>query len=120
VITQKQNIIVDKTIHFSLEMIKYTEILNQQKKYVVANQLLRCATSIGANVVEAQNGESKSDFVHKIKLASKEAYETLYWLKLCELSEGFKFEFKFQKDLEEIIRILSKIIITSNIKSVKS
>jgi four helix bundle protein len=68
---------------------------------------------VGANVIEAQNGESKSDFLHKIKSAAKEVYETLYWLKLCEKSEGFKFELKYQTDLEEIVRILSKIIITS-------
>jgi four helix bundle protein len=119
-ITQTQNVIVEKTIHFSLEMIKYYEILNLEKKYVIAKQLLRCATSIGANVVEAQNGESKSDFVHKMKLAAKESYETLYWIKLCELSEGFKFDSKYQKELEEIISILSKIIITCKNKSVKS
>ena len=119
-ITQKQNVIVEKTINFSLEIIKYFEILNQEKKFVIAKQLLRSSTSIGANVVEAQNGESKADFLHKIKLAAKEAYETLYWLKLCEKSEGFKFELKYQKELEEIIRILSKIIITSRNKMPKS
>ena len=112
-ITQKENLIVDKTINYSLEMIRYYEVLNQEKKYIIANQLLRSSTSIGANVIEAQNGESRSDFLHKIKLAAKEAYETLYWLKLCEKGEGFKFESKYQTDLEEIVRILSKIIITS-------
>jgi four helix bundle protein len=117
-ITQKPNVIVDKSIHFSLEMIKYYEILNREKKYVIANQLLRSSTAIGANVIEAQNGESKADFVHKIKLAAKEAYEALYWLKLCESSEGFRFEIRYQNDLEEIIRILSKIIITSKNKQV--
>jgi four helix bundle protein len=106
-------LIVDKTINYSLEIIKYYEILNNEKKFVIAKQLLRSSTSIGANVVEAQNGESKADFLHKIKIAAEEAYEALYWLKLCEKSEGFKFELKYQKDLEEIIRILSKIIITS-------
>ena len=104
--------IVDKTINYSLEIIKYYEILNNEKKFVIAKQLLRSSTSIGANVVEAQNGESKADFLHKIKIAAEEAYEALYWLKF-EKSEGFKFELKYQKDLEEIIRILSKIIITS-------
>jgi four helix bundle protein len=119
-ITQKENLIVDKTINYSLEIIKYYEILNYEKKFVIAKQLLRSSTSIGANVVEAQNGESKADFLHKIKIAAKEAYETLYWLKLCEKSEGFKFDLKYQKDLEEIIRILSKIIITSKNKLWKS
>jgi len=119
-ITQKQNLIVDKTINYSLEIIKYYEILNQENKFIIAKQLLRSSVSIGANVVEAQNGESKADFLHKMKIAAKEAYETLYWLKLCEKSDGFKFEIKYQKEPEEIIRILSKIIISTKSKLSKS
>jgi four helix bundle protein len=66
-ITQKQNAIVNKTINYSLEIIKYHEILYQERKFAVAKQLLRSATSIGANVVEAQNGGSTSDFYIKLK-----------------------------------------------------
>jgi four helix bundle protein len=74
----KPNIIVDKTIDFSLSIIKYCEVLENQKKYIIARQLLRSATSIGANVFEAQNAESKADFIHKMKIAAKEASEVLY------------------------------------------
>jgi four helix bundle protein len=119
-ITQKENLIVDKTINYSLDMICYCEMLSKENKYVIAKQLLRSSTSIGAKVVEAQNGESKADFLHKIKIAAEEAYETLYWLKLCEKSKGYKFEIKYQNDLMEIIRILSKIIITSKNKLSKA
>ena len=84
----KENIIVEKTINFSLSIIKYCEVLEQGRKYVIAKQLLRSATSIGANVFEAQNAESKADFIHKMKIAAKETSETLYWLILCERSEG--------------------------------
>ncbi|WP_317130700.1 four helix bundle protein [Niastella caeni] len=80
---------------------------------MIAKQLLRSATSIGANVFEAQNGESKADFIHKMKIAAKEASETLYWLILCEKSESYYFESKLKIDLEEIIKILSRIISTS-------
>ena len=83
------------------------------KKFVLANQLMKSGTSIGANVFEAQNAESKADFIHKMKIAAKEASETLYWLILCERSEGYQFDKKLRSDLDEIIRILSKIISTS-------
>src|SRR6478672_1942681 len=105
----KDNIIVHKTIEFSLAIINYCEFLEQSKKYVIAKQLLRSATSIGANVFEAQNAESKADFIHKMKIAAKETSETLYWLILCERSVGYKFDKKLRDDLDEINKILSKI-----------
>ncbi len=113
----KENIIVDKTIQFSLAVIKYTEVLEQNKKYIIARQVLRSATSIGANVFEAQNAESKIDFIHKMKIASKEASETLYWLILCERSKGYQFEKQLREDLNEILKILSKIISSSKSKN---
>lgn len=106
----KDNVIVNKTIDFSLAIISYCEVLEQSKKFVIAKQLLRSATSIGENVFEAQNAESKADFIHKMKIAAKEASETLYWLILCEKSESYKCNIKFRNDLNGIIRILSKII----------
>jgi len=109
----KDNVIVNKTIEFSLEIINYCEVLEQKKKFVIAKQLLRSATSIGANVFEAQNAESKADFIHKMKIAAKESSETLYWLILCEKSEAYQFDLKFRNDLDDIIRILSKIISSS-------
>jgi len=112
----KDNLIVNKTVQFSLAIIKYCEVLEQDRKYVIANQLLRCATSIGANVHEAQNAESKADFIHKMKIASKEASETLYWFTLCEKSQGYQFDLSLQGMLDEIVRILSKIISSSKAK----
>jgi four helix bundle protein len=109
----KENIIVEKTIEFSLSIIKFCGLLESNKKFVIANQLLKSGTSIGANIFEAQNAESKVDFIHKMKIAAKEASETLYWLILCERSEGYQFELKLKNNLEEITRILSKIISTS-------
>ncbi len=109
----KENIIVNKTIDFSLAVIKYCEALEQDKKYVIARQLLRSATSIGANVFEAQNAESKADFIHKMKIAAKESSETLYWLILCERSGTYHYNQELKDKLDEIIRILSKIISSS-------
>ena len=109
----KENVIVNKTIEFSLSIVKYCEVLEHSRKHVIANQLLRSATSIGANVFEAQNAESKADFIHRMKVAAKETSETLYWLILCERSEGYQFDPKLRNDLDEINKILSKIIATS-------
>ena len=109
----KENIIVDKTIEFSLAIVKYCEILEHDKKYVIARQLLRSATSIGANVFEAQNAESRADFIHKMKIAAKESSETLYWLILCDRSSTYHFDKKLKDNLDEIIRILSKMISSS-------
>ncbi len=113
----KQNIIADKTINFSLAVVTYCEYLEKTKKYIIAKQLMRSATSIGANVFEAQNAESKADFIHKMKIAAKESSETLYWLILCEKMESYNFEKKLRDDLDEIIKILSKIIATSKEKT---
>ena len=106
----KENVIVNKTIEFSLAVINYCEVLEQNKKFVIAKQLLRSATSIGANVFEAQNAESKADFIHKMKIAAKEASETLYWFILCERREAYKFDSDPRNDLDDILKILSKII----------
>ena len=80
----KGNAILSLSFEFSLLTIEYCERLVDGKKFVLSNQLLKSGTSIGANAMEAQNAESKADFVHKIKIAAKEAGETQYWLMLCK------------------------------------
>jgi four helix bundle protein len=71
-----ENIIVKLSFDFSLLIIKYAEELDLKRKYVIANQLLKSGTSVGANIWEAQNSESKADFIHKMKIAAKEGEET--------------------------------------------
>ncbi len=80
----KDNIILIKSFEFSKNIIEFAERLEKERKFVVSNQLIKSGTSIGANVKEAQNGESKKDFIHKLKIALKEADETEYWLFLCD------------------------------------
>lgn len=75
--------------------------------------MIRCGTSIGANVREAQNAESKADFIHKMKIAAKEADETEYFLLLCQFSKTYPFHQVLLDKLEVIIKILSKIIATA-------
>ena len=112
------NLILELTLEFSLATIKYTEELEKNKKFNLANQLFRSATSIGANVNEAQSCESRSDFIHKIKIAAKEAEETKYWLTLCVRADSYLEPTGLVEKLQIIIKILNKIIVTS--KQVKA
>lgn len=106
----KDNLIVNKTLYFSLKVITFCESLDETRKYVVSKQLLRSGTSIGANVWEAQNAESKADFIHKMKISAKEADETEYWLTICQLSPNYPNCTELIDELNQIVRILSKII----------
>lgn len=112
-IIETGNIIIDKSFHFALEIISFTEILEKEKRFVIGNQLLKSGTSIGANIREAQNCESKADFVHKLKIAAKEADETEYWLLLCQYSQNYPFENHLLTNLKEIQKIVNKIISTT-------
>ncbi len=115
---RKENIIVDLTFEFALDIVKFVEVLESQKKYVIAKQLLKSGTSIGANVREAQNAESKPDFIHKMKIALKEADETEYWLMLINSSENYPREKDLIDKLHVIDKILTKIIGTSKAKTI--
>lgn len=109
----KENVIATKSLQFAVEIVNFSEKLEGENKFVIARQLLKSGTSIGANVREAQNAESKADFIHKFKIAAKEAEETDYWLLLCKLSESYPYEEQLHQDLMELIKILSKTISTS-------
>ncbi len=114
--TNKPNLIVELSFDFSLKVIAYCEMLEARKRYNLANQLFRSGTSIGANVREAQNAESKADFIHKMKLAAKEADETEYWLLLCKKSENYPEPEELLVTIESIHRVLSKILSTTKAK----
>lgn len=85
----KDNLILLKSFEFAKKIVQYTERLEENKKFVIANQLLKSGTSIGANIKEAQSSESRADFIHKIKIAMKEADETEFWLFLCNELENY-------------------------------
>jgi four helix bundle protein len=107
---EKKNAILDKSFEFALEIIEYSELLEEQKKYVIARQLLKSGTSIGANIREAQSSESRADFIHKLKIAAKEAQETDYWLMLCNHSSSYPSNHLLPIKLEEIQKLFSSII----------
>ena len=111
--TNKENLIVKKTFDFSTQVMVFVESLMEQRKYPLANQLFRSGTSIGANVREAQNAESKTDFIHKMKIAAKEADETEYWLQLCKSNPNYPAPDQLLEQIESINKILSKIIASS-------
>ena len=113
-----RNLIVELSFSFALKIIKYAERLEGKRKYIISRQLLRAGTSIGANVWEAQNAESKADFIHKLKIAAKEADETEYWLLLCKNSENYENCEELLNDCISIAKVLSKIIASSKLKSI--
>ncbi len=112
-INEKKNIILELSFKFALKVIEFSELLEKERKFVIANQLLKSGTSIGANIKEAQGAESKADFIHKMKIASKEAEETEYWLELCRHAENCPIDSNLLKDLISIKKLLSKIISSS-------
>jgi len=103
----QSNPILKETFEFSLMVVKYSEALEEKKKYVLAKQIIRSGTSIGANAKEAQNAESKADFIHKMKIALKEADETEYWLFLCENLDSYPNPNQLIDKLNTIIKILN-------------
>lgn len=116
-INNHDNPILKLTFEFSLDIVEFVEILEEKKKYVIAKQLLRSATSIGANVREAQNAESKADFIHKMKIAHKEADETQYWIELCNAAKSYPTNKALEDKIFIIIKVLSKIIGSSKTRS---
>ena len=83
-----RNAAVEKSFEFAVRIVNlYKYLTREHSEYVLAKQLLRCGTSIGANIAEAQRGQSRADFAAKMNIALKEANETLYWLKLLHRTD---------------------------------
>lgn len=104
----------DKSFQFSLLIIRLYKNLIAEKEFIISKQLLRSGTSIGANIEEANAGISKKDFAHKMSIASKEARETLYWLRL--LNEGKLVEIDVKNEIihvNELIKMLTSIVKTT-------
>src|SRR4051812_8724967 len=101
---KSENKILELTFNFSLEIIGLYKQLIQQSEYVISKQLLRSATSIGANVEEANAAQTKKDFITKMSIASKEARETKYWLRLLAQSKLVNLDYApYIKSIEHIV-----------------
>ena len=112
-----ENVIETKSFDFAVRIVGLYKHLTQEKKeFVMAKQLLRCGTSIGANVTEAEKGQSKADFNAKMNIAMKEANETYYWLRLLRRTDYLneKEFLSMEKDIREILAIITAICKKTN------
>lgn len=112
----KSNLVQDKSFAFAIATINlYKQLVSNSREYVISKQLLRSGTSVGANIREAQNAESKKDFIHKLSISQKEVDESLYWLELL-----FETKYIDQKIFEEhhregtsILKLIKSIIVSA-------
>lgn len=114
-----ENIIQKKSFEFAIQIVEtYKYLVAEKREYVLSKQLLRSGTSIGANVSEAARGQSTKDFIYKLQISRKEANETLYWLNLLEATDFIQQEDskKLTKQCDELLRILTAIIKTTELK----
>ena len=117
--SEKKSIIKDKSFLFAKRIVKLYKYLTESKKeFVISKQLLRSGTAVGALVREAQNAESRADFIHKLGIAQKECDESLYWLELLYESD-YLLEKEFisiQKEASDLLKIIRAAIITTKSK----
>lgn len=115
---EKKNVLADKSYQFALKIVLLCKRLDSQKEYILSRQLLKCGTSIGANVAEANGAISNADFSAKISIAYKESLETKYWLRLLNDSNSIdKNEFSnLFKLSDELSKILYSILKSTRLK----
>ncbi|MFC3157981.1 four helix bundle protein [Chryseobacterium arachidis] len=118
--SEKKNVLKDKSFSFAIRIVKlYKYLITDKKEFVLSKQLLRSGTAIGALIREAQNAESKADFIHKLAIAQKECDESLYWLELLfetEFLSSTEYE-NINNDALEILKIIRSAIITTKMKN---
>ena len=116
------NVVLERSFSFAVRIVKLHKYLTQKHKaFSLADQLLRSGTSIGANVTEAQDAQSRKDFVSKLSIALKEAKETKYWIRLLIETDYLQCKnenvLSLQNDLDSLIKLLTSIIMTCKSKS---
>jgi four helix bundle protein len=109
------NTVRTKSFLFALKVVELSDVLDRKKKYALSNQILKSGTAIGALIREAEQAESKADFIHKLSISLKEANETIYWLELFNQSRLITDEMfsLFNDELMQIFKMLTAIINTS-------
>ena len=120
--SESQKKIDERTFDFALLVVDAYRFLLRKKEFVLSKQFLRAGTSIGANTTEAQAAQSRNDFISKMSIASKEARETDYWIRLLRKSGYFRGYEKLdllEKDISSIMRILTSIVKTTRENSQK-
>src|SRR3989344_3295429 len=114
-IAMKPNAIKDQSYTFALHIVQFCTLLQEKREYVISKQLPTSGTSVGANVEEALQGQSKPDFISKLSISLKEAHETDYWLRLLK-DGGHDIDGRtiaLRKELDSIISLLTAIIKTT-------
>ena len=113
----KDNVLLDKSFKFAIRIVNlYKYLYNDKKEFILSKQLLRSGTSIGANINESQDAQSKSDFISKLSISLKEAKETKYWIELLKETD-YLSENEANSIIEDLVEILK--LLTSIIKSTK-
>lgn len=112
---KENNLIVDVSYAFALDVMRISKLIREQKEYDLASQLWRAGTSVGANVEEAQAAQSRADFRSKMSIASKEARESHYWLRLAKDGQVLQPNeiLPVLEQIDKIIRILTSIVKSS-------
>lgn len=111
-----ESIVKKKSFELAIRGVNfYKFLISEKKEFVMSKQFLRSVTSIGANVREAINAQSKADFIHKLSISQKECDETMYWLELLKETNYISdLEFKsLHEQSTEVLKIIRSIIITS-------
>ncbi|HET8838631.1 MAG TPA: four helix bundle protein [Flavobacteriaceae bacterium] len=106
---KKGNIIIDKSFIYACDIVNFCKILKEKHEFEISHQLIKCGTSIGANVRESQRGVSAKDFKNKLGIALKEAEETKYWLEIIETTT-MEIPNDLLNKCEELIKLLVSII----------
>jgi len=107
----------EKSLNFGIRIYKLCKFLDEKKEFIISKQLLRCGTSVGANIHEAIHAESDQDYIHKYSIAQKECSETLYWLQILK-STGVLTDQEFQSINQDANEMMSLLV--SSIKNMKS
>ncbi len=111
-----KNTLKDKSFALALRIIKlYKFLVENKKEYIISKQVLRSGTSVGAMIREAQNAESKMDFVHKLAIAQKECDESLYWMELLKASDYITRESyqSLSREAEQVLKMIKSAILTT-------
>jgi four helix bundle protein len=117
-----EDIIKVKSFSFAIRIVNLYKTLLSRNEYVMSKQVLRSGTSIGANIREAKNAESRADFIHKMGISQKEADETLYWLELLQATKYLSQE-EFESlhtDGVEVLKLIKSIIISAKNNQMKT
>ncbi len=112
---KENNLIVDKSYAFAIRIVNcYKYMITEKQEYVLSKQLVRCGTSIGANVEEAMGGQSRKDFYAKLNISYKESRETRYWLRLLRDTDFLEKNIanSLLSDNDELLKITGSIIKT--------